>query len=45
MGFTRFQLVLLTIAVCIAAMCLGRLVQVGLMELGRAAHVAVHDEE
>jgi hypothetical protein len=45
MGFTRFQLVLLTIAVCIAAMCLGRLVQIGLLQLASAAHVAAYDDD
>jgi hypothetical protein len=45
MGFTRFQLVLLAIAFCLAAMCLGRLMQIGLSQLASAAHVAVYADD
>jgi hypothetical protein len=45
LSFTRFQLALLTIAVCLAAMCLGRLTQIGLSQLASAAHVAVYADD
>ena len=38
-------LALLTIAVCLAAMCLGRLTQIGLSQLVSAAHVAVYADD
>jgi hypothetical protein len=45
MSFTRYQLVLLTIAVCLGAICLGRLAEIGILKVANAAHVAVHVDE
>jgi hypothetical protein len=40
MTFTKCQAALLAVAVALASMCLGRIAQIGLVQLTHAAHVA-----